>query len=118
MEASTEHQTIPQWIREQMQHRGWNQTQLANRLNVAPSTVSRLLATATEAPSLETMKALSEAFDTPISEILEMAGRPTRAEQHVPTDHTGVLDALALDPSLTAADRKFLIDMYRRLSHK
>jgi transcriptional regulator with XRE-family HTH domain len=118
MEASTEHQTIPQWIREQMQHRGWNQTQLANRLNVAPSTVSRLLATATEAPSLETMKALSEAFDTPVSEILAMTERPTRVEQPGEDDRPGVLEALAEDPSLTATDRRFLIDMYRRLSHK
>jgi transcriptional regulator with XRE-family HTH domain len=118
MTADSGKPTIPQWIREQMHRKGWNQTQLAHQLNVAPSTVSRLLATATEAPSLETIKGLSVAFDTPVSEILEMVERPRPPEPQPDDGGSGVLDALAADPSLTASDRRFLIDMYRRLSHK
>lgn len=110
--------TVPEWLREQMAVRGMNQTQLAHRLNVSPSTVSRLLSEGTDAPSLETMRALSREFDISMSALVTMVeeGGGRGSGVGVAREHIDVVKAISEDDHLNPGDRRLLIALYHRMS--
>jgi transcriptional regulator with XRE-family HTH domain len=74
---------FPGWLQAKMAERGWNALRLAHEIDVVPSLVSRWMS-ATQIPSVESLKALAAAFQ--ISEIEAMTAAGYLSPDEVTTD--------------------------------
>jgi transcriptional regulator with XRE-family HTH domain len=61
------------WLTEQMYQRGWNNSELARRANIVPSTVSMVLS-GQNRPGLDFCVSIAQAFQEPPEKILRQAG--------------------------------------------
>lgn len=96
--------TVGQAIQIAMEGRISSQTELAEHLGIAQSTVHRYLADTFE-PGLDTISAIEDACERPRGFIL-------RATGHATDEPTDVLLLLELDGSIDDAARQILIDTY------
>jgi transcriptional regulator with XRE-family HTH domain len=64
---------FPGWLQAKMAERGWNALRLAHEIDVVPSLVSRWMS-ATQIPSVESLKAIAQAFQISEIEAMTAAG--------------------------------------------
>jgi transcriptional regulator with XRE-family HTH domain len=64
---------FPGWLQTKMAERGWNALRLAHEIDVVPSLVSRWMS-ATQIPSVESLKAIADALQVSEVETLTAAG--------------------------------------------
>jgi len=62
-----------EWLIKEIEQRGWSQRELARRANLAPTTVSEVIAGRTR-PGLEFCKGIGKALDVPAADVLRLAG--------------------------------------------
>jgi transcriptional regulator with XRE-family HTH domain len=74
---------FPGWLQAKMKAKGWNALRLAHEIYVVPSLLSRWMS-ATQIPSVESLKALAAAFQ--ISEIEAMTAAGYLSPDEVTTD--------------------------------
>lgn len=72
MAETVRHQPLIDWVRAEMDAREWTISDLARRMNVQPSLVSRWLRV--QQPSPETVERFAEAFGASRLELLKLAG--------------------------------------------
>ena len=65
--------SISDWLAEELEQRAWSSSELARRAGISQSSVSNVL-TGKQVPGLEFCKAVAQALDTPVTEVLRMAG--------------------------------------------
>jgi transcriptional regulator with XRE-family HTH domain len=70
---------FPGWLQAKMKAKGWNALRLAHEIDVVPSLVSRWMS-ATQIPSVESLKALAAAFQISEIEAMTAAGYLSPAE--------------------------------------
>src|SRR5436190_23264222 len=69
------------WLRQ----RGWNATDLADKANVPAQSLSHVISGYSRKPELETLNALAEAMDEPLTKLLEVMGfklQPMAPDKH------------------------------------
>jgi len=72
MPEAVRHQALIDWMRLEMERRDWTISDLARRMDVQPSLVSRWLRN--QPPNWETAREIAEAFGTSHVHVLRMAG--------------------------------------------
>jgi transcriptional regulator with XRE-family HTH domain len=70
---------FPGWLQAKMKAKGWNALRLAHEIDVVPSLVSRWMS-ATQIPSVESLKAIAQAFQISEVEAMTAAGYLSPAE--------------------------------------
>jgi transcriptional regulator with XRE-family HTH domain len=70
---------FPGWLQAKMKAKGWNALRLAHEIDVVPSLVSRWMS-ATQIPSVESLKAIAQAFQISEIEAMTAAGYLSPAE--------------------------------------
>lgn len=100
----------PEWLRAQLEERGWNQTDLKNRSGVNDSQISRWLAGKNH-PGLAKIRAVCQALGVPPVEGMIAAGHL------LPEDVVGT--AVVIRPRTTGpgdlSDSELLAELARRL---
>ncbi len=67
-------QSLATYVREQMDKRGWDQTELGRRADIPKGTIHNILNNRVQMPEFKNMVKLASAFDVPLGTILTMAG--------------------------------------------
>lgn len=78
--------SLATYLREQMEKRGWNQTELGERAGIPKGTIHNILDNKVQIPKFENLIKLASALDVPLRTILTVAGfnldgRPELAQQ-------------------------------------
>ena len=67
-----------EWLMHELERRGWNNSELARRAGVVPSTISMIISGQKE-PGDKTLRGIARAFNLPPANVFRMAGLlPTR----------------------------------------
>lgn len=106
-----------QFIERQLAARGWTQSDLARAIGVSSSSVSRW-AVNTDPPRMDTIRAVSDALDLPIVNLMVEAGLIDKSEVPDGSLDCDVLTALAQDPKLRREDVKYLSALYRTMADR
>lgn len=64
------------YVKEQMDARGWSQTDLANRSKVPDATISRILSQGKRRPNPVNVGKIAKAFDADVGKLMILAGYP------------------------------------------
>lgn len=65
--------TFTEWLNQELNSRGWSQSELARRARLAPATISNIM-NEYKTPGLESCRKIARAFDLPQSVVLQQAG--------------------------------------------
>lgn len=65
---------LGRFLKTAIDKRGWTQKDLADKSGIKPSNISRLIKGKVEEPELSTLVRLSEALNTPLGHLIELAG--------------------------------------------
>jgi transcriptional regulator with XRE-family HTH domain len=113
-------QTLGTFIRSQRRLAALSLRQLANMTSVSNAYLSQV-ERGIHQPSLRVLRSLAGALDISVDQLVERAGGDaaslTSAASAAATAPTTAA-AIQLDPELTEADKRLLLDMYTRLRGK
>lgn len=73
MAVMATYEEFVEWLQQQLQERGWDQSELARRGGIARSQVSRLMS-GERRPGPTTCRAIARAFHMPVEEVFRRAG--------------------------------------------
>lgn len=78
--------SLPIFLREEVDKRGWNDSDLADRAGVTRSSLSKIMKGKTKVPSLETLDRLSHALEVPLIHLVALCGFAVDSRVDVPFD--------------------------------
>lgn len=110
MPEAVRHQPLIEFMRSEMERRDWTISDLARRMDVQPSLVSRWLRDSP--PNAETAARLAEALGTSHVQVLRLAGI---LEDEVPTDEAERICALARRIEWTPERYVIVVEIMERL---
>jgi len=94
-----------------METRGWTQRELARRSGISKSTINRLV-NRQVLPTVQTLRAIAQAINLPVSELIAVAGI-----EYVTLDELNldILELASLANALSEADQQYLVEIARYL---
>lgn len=99
------------WLVEQIDSRGWTNSELARRANLVPSTVS-MVVSHQKRPGLEFCVGIAQAFGVPPEDVLRLAGLLPSIPAPIAEEH----EVVTILRSLPAAIRRTVVTMLRALT--
>ena len=69
----TDKHRLSKWLHQQIQQNGWSVRETARRAGLSHTAIHNVLGS-NVTPSMDTYKGLSRAFDTPLEQVLRLAG--------------------------------------------
>jgi transcriptional regulator with XRE-family HTH domain len=79
------------YLRAELDRRGWNARQLADRAGMPPSGLSKILNRVTEVPDLETLDKLAVALDVPLVRLVAVCGFRVGDDAKTPDEQIAIL---------------------------
>jgi transcriptional regulator with XRE-family HTH domain len=92
---------LANFLRDEMNKRGWSQKDLAAKSGVPESTLSNLLNNKTEEPGLATLTRLSTAFEVPLWRLILIAGYPVGTPDSFENQQSRLVELSKAFPWLT-----------------
>ena len=104
MQAMTNHDDFADWLRKELDERGWDQAELARRSQTSTALISRMLS-GERRPGAVVARRLARALHTSPEEVFRQAGMLPRPHPQLP----GLDDLIHLYAELPPDDRERLI---------
>ncbi len=101
------------WLKSQLDRRGWSQTVLSERSGIAQSTISTWLSDQGKKPNVKGYVAIAQALDTSLERVLAVAGEVESPPPEVAdeTEMVGILRELGEE------ERGIVLRLLRGLRH-
>lgn len=104
-----------EWLNQELELRGWSQSEAARRGGVAPSTIQQVVSGTTQ-PGPKLCKAVARAFGMPEEEVFRRAGLLPMPPNTTVDDQRSLQEFVKKFRRLSLEDKRYVIDLVNRLN--